>query len=226
MSSYYHQSWKDVLESEFKKPYFENLSNFLKSEYKNQPVYPEKEKVFNAFQYTPLEKVKVIILGQDPYHGAGQAEGLSFSVPKNMLPPPSLKNIFKELKNDRDLSIPFHTPGHGNLLNWALQGVLLLNAVLTVRANQPASHQNAGWEIFTDNILTYLSEHHDFLVFMLWGNFAKSKAGLLDQNKHLILTAAHPSPFSASSGFFGCKHFSIANHYLRINKMQEIDWNL
>lgn len=226
MASYYHESWKEILEAEFSKPYFITLSNHLKNEYKNLEIYPSRENVFRAFSLTPFNEVKVVILGQDPYHGPGQAEGLSFSVPKEQKTPPSLKNIYKELSADIDLYPPFKMPEHGNLINWSNQGVLLLNAVLTVRANQPGSHKDIGWHSFTENIIKSLSNNSENLVFMLWGAFAKSKIPLIDSTKHLVLTAAHPSPFSASNGFFGCKHFSKCNKYLKLNRIQEINWNL
>jgi uracil-DNA glycosylase len=226
MSSYYHESWKEILEKEFSSNYFKTISNHLKNEYKHQTIYPKKEDVFKAFLLTPLTKTKVVILGQDPYHGPGQAMGLSFSVPKTEKIPPSLKNIYKELAKDHELLREFNIPLHGSLESWATQGVLLLNAVLTVRANQPGSHKDIGWNFFSDNIIKHLSENCENLVFMLWGNFAKTKIQLIDSNKHLVLTAAHPSPFSASNGFFGCQHFSKANKYFRLNKNSEINWNL
>ncbi|MEI6522439.1 MAG: uracil-DNA glycosylase [Bacteroidota bacterium] len=226
MSSYYHESWKDVLEKEFSSSYFHTIANHLKNEYKHQTIFPKKEDVFRAFLLTPINKTKVVILGQDPYHGIGQAMGLSFSVPQSEKIPPSLKNIYKELANDKELLTEFKIPVHGNLESWANQGVLLLNAVLTVRANQPGSHKDIGWHFFSDNIISHLSANCHNLVFLLWGNFAKTKIKLIDHNKHLVLTAAHPSPFSASNGFFGCKHFSKTNKYLRLNKISEINWNL
>lgn len=216
------ESWKKVLCDEFEKPYFLNLIQFLKEEKSSKKIYPPGSLIFNAFNSTPFEKVKVVILGQDPYHGEGQAHGLCFSVQKGVKPPPSLVNIYKELNSD--LQIPI--PAHGCLQNWAKQGVFLLNAILTVVANQPASHQNRGWEIFTDVVIQKLSTERENLVFMLWGNYARNKANFIDNNKHLILTAAHPSPFSAYNGFLGCRHFSKANKYLIENHKEPVNWSL
>lgn len=216
------ESWKKVLCDEFEKPYFLNLIQFLKEEKLSKKIYPPGSLIFNAFNSTPFEKIKVVILGQDPYHGEGQAHGLCFSVQKGIKPPPSLVNIYKELNSD--LQIPI--PAHGCLQNWAEQGVFLLNAILTVVANQPASHQNRGWEIFTDSVIQKLSNERENLVFMLWGNYARNKANLIDNNKHLILTAAHPSPFSAYNGFLGCRHFSKANEYLIENHKEPVNWSL
>ncbi|MBK7108937.1 MAG: uracil-DNA glycosylase [Bacteroidetes bacterium] len=196
---------------------------FLKSEKKNKKaIYPPGSLIFNAFNQTPFDKVKVIILGQDPYHGEGQAHGLSFSVPDGIKPPPSLVNIFKELQSD--LQIPI--PQSGNLSHWAQQGVFLLNAMLTVESNQSASHQKIGWQYFTDAAIKQLSEKKEHLVFLLWGKFAQQKKELIDSNKHLILEAAHPSPFSAYNGFFGCKHFSKTNAYLAQHNLELINWQL
>jgi uracil-DNA glycosylase len=216
-----HESWKEVLYEEFKSEYFLNLKSFLLSEKeKNIIIYPPGKNIFNAFNTTPFDKVKVVIIGQDPYHGHGQAHGLCFSVPPGIKPPPSLVNIFKEIKND----LGYEIPEHGNLEHWANQGVLLLNATLTVRANQAGSHQGKGWEEFTNSVIANLSDKKVNLVFLLWGRFAQQKATLIDSNKHFILTAAHPSPFSAYSGFFGCKHFSKTNELLRKTGQGEIEW--
>lgn len=215
-------SWKAVLREEFEKPYFAKLRQFLVEEKKQHTVYPPGPLIFNAFNTTPFNEVKVVLIGQDPYHGAGQAHGLSFSVPEGVRPPPSLVNIFKELHNDLDIPIP----RSGNLTRWAEQGVLLLNATLTVRASQPGSHQNQGWETFTNAVITTLSEKKESLVFLLWGRFAQAKDVLIDTHKHFILKAPHPSPFSSHSGFFGCKHFSTTNRILREHGMKEIDWRV
>ncbi|MFQ3580046.1 MAG: uracil-DNA glycosylase [Bacteroidales bacterium] len=215
-------SWFELLHEEFSKEYFKNLVNFVKEEKSKYKIYPPGSLIFNAFNTTPVNKVKVVILGQDPYHGEGQAHGLCFSVPSGIKPPPSLINIFKELNSD--LGIPF--PKHGTLTSWAEQGVLLLNATLTVRANSPGSHQNKGWETFTDAVIKTLNDTKTNLVFILWGNYAKAKQSLINPEKHLILTAAHPSPFSANSGFFGCKHFSKTNEYLIKMGKEPINWSL
>ena len=215
-------SWKAILTDEFNKDYFKELKQFLLQEKQQHIIYPIGKEIFNAFNYTPFEKVKVVILGQDPYHGKGQAHGLSFSVPVGIKPPPSLKNIFKELKVDLDIPIA----KSGNLTSWAKQGVLLLNTTLTVRAKQAGSHQNKGWENFTDAVISNLSANKEALIFLLWGRFAQTKASLIDSKKHHILTAAHPSPFSAYSGFFGCKHFSKTNEILNKNGLETIDWKL
>lgn len=217
------ESWKEELAAEFKKPYFGEIVTFLKHERQaGKIIYPPGKLIFNAFNTTPFSEVKVVILGQDPYHGPGQAHGLSFSVPLGVPPPPSLVNIFKEIKEDLDLPIP----NHGNLEKWARQGVLLLNASLTVEAHKPMSHSKIGWHHFTDDVIRILSERKEHLVFMLWGGFAKTKADLIDKQKHLVLTAAHPSPLSAHSGFFGCHHFSKANKWLHDKKIYIIDWSL
>lgn len=218
-----HPSWQKPLRTAFEMPTFEALAAFLKSEKaKGEKIYPPGSQMFRAFDETPFENVKVIILGQDPYHGSGQANGLSFSVNKGVGVPPSLKNIFKEIHNDLGLPIA----QHGDLTHWARQGVFLLNAILSVRHKSPASHQQKGWENFTDEVIRTLSKERTQLVFMLWGKFAQSKTALIDTNKHLVLTAPHPSPFSAARGFFGCGHFSKANDYLAKNGKNPIDWEL
>ena len=218
-----HSSWLEVLNDEFSKTYFKGLKDFLiKEKQSGQIVYPPGNQIFAALDKTPFDKVRVIILGQDPYHGAGQAHGLCFSVNEGIPVPPSLKNIYKELQTD----LGIHPCTNRDLSNWADNGVLLLNAVLTVRANMPASHQNRGWEIFTDTIISTLSQNKSNLVFLLWGSFARSKKYLIDAQKHLILEAAHPSPFSAHNGFLGCGHFSKTNKYLKDNGLGEINWQL
>ena len=214
------ESWKTVLSDEFEKPYFATLTNFVKSEYKTTRVYPPGNLIFNAFDQCPFDKLKVVILGQDPYHGPGQAHGLCFSVNDGIAFPPSLRNIFKELNNDLGIAIP----SSGSLSAWATQGVLLLNATLTVRANQAASHQNRGWEEFTDAIIQKINSEKEHVVFLLWGNYAIGKSKFIDQSKHLVLTSVHPSPLSASRGFFGNKHFSRTNEYLIKNGMKAINW--
>ncbi len=214
-------SWKKVLETEFSAPYFVHLKQFLIAEKKAHIVYPPGSKFFAAFNYTPFEDVKVVIIGQDPYHGTGQANGLAFSVSPGIPTPPSLKNIFKELNTD--LNIP--VPNTGNLESWAKQGILLLNATLTVRANTPGSHQKKGWETFTDAVIKVISDKKKGIVFLLWGNFAQSKEALIDQNKHFILKAAHPSPL-ARGAFFGCRHFSKTNKLLAHEGIQPIDWSI
>lgn len=213
-------SWKNVLIDEFNKPYFVALKEFLVEEKKKYVVYPAGANIFNAFACTPFNKVKVVIIGQDPYHGPGQAHGLSFSVPEGIQKPPSLVNIFKELQSDIGKPIP----ESGNLESWARQGVLLLNATLTVRANQAGSHQKHGWEQFTDSVIRTLSDQKSGLVFLLWGRFAQDKAALIDASKHHILKAAHPSPLSAYNGFFGCKHFSKTNEILLSQGETAIEW--
>lgn len=215
------QGWKEVLKEEFSKPYFTEITLFLKSEKSTgRIIYPPGNKIFNAFDTTPFENVKVILLGQDPYHGKGQAHGLSFSVPKGIHPPPSLVNIFKELRNDVGLPIP----SGGDLTRWAEQGVLLLNASLTVRSGEPLSHAKTGWTHFTDAVISTVSNLKRNMVFLLWGKFAQDKQVLIDQQKHLVLKAAHPSPFAAEKGFFGCRHFSKTNEYLVKNGIDPIDW--
>jgi len=216
------ESWKKVLEEEFGKLYFLELREFLIEEKKKYRVFPPGSLIFNAFNLTPFDAVKVVFIGQDPYHGYGQAHGLCFSVPNGVPKPPSLINIFKELEDD--LGIP--APAHGNLEKWAARGVLLLNATLTVRENQAGSHQNRGWETFTDAAISQLSFIRKDLVFVLWGNFAISKRELIDPARHHILTAAHPSPFSANKGFFGCRHFSKINEILRSTGKEEINWKI
>jgi uracil-DNA glycosylase len=215
-------SWKEVLIDEFQKPYFQQLKAFLVEEKTQYAVYPPGNLIFNAFDQTPFNKVKVVLLGQDPYHGKGQAHGLCFSVSNGVKPPPSLVNIFKEINKDLGIDVP----SHGNLEAWAKQGVLLLNATLTVRANQPLSHHKQGWETFTDRVIEILSEKKTGLVFLLWGNNARVKEQIIDSSKHHILTAAHPSPYSANNGFFGCKHFSKTNEILKKQMLEPIDWRL
>lgn len=215
-------SWKAVLQEEFRAEYFLSLKHFLLKEKEVYRIYPPGSQIFNVFNLTPFQQVRVVILGQDPYHGAGQAHGLCFSVPRGTPRPPSLLNIFREM--EADIAIP--SPPHGDLTGWAQQGVLLLNAILTVRENQAGSHHNQGWERFTDRAIRELSEKSERLVFVLWGNYAMAKRALIDGSKHLILTAAHPSPFSAHKGFFGCRHFSKINDFLNRNGRGEIDWRL
>jgi len=216
------ESWKRVLAGEFEKPYFQTLATRLHEEKASgNVIYPPGPLIFNAFNMTPFDKVKVVILGQDPYHGHGQAEGLSFSVPHEIACPPSLKNIYKEINADLGLDM---TGKDGSLKGWAAQGVFLLNAALTVRAGAPMSHSNIGWAEFTDSVIRILSEKRTGLVFLLWGNFAKSKKALIDASKHLILEAAHPSPL-AGGAFFGCRHFSKANSYLEKEGLSPIDWS-
>lgn len=213
-------SWKEHLAAEFEKPYFKQLVEFVKNEYRTQKVYPPGRLIFHAFDKCSFDDVKVVILGQDPYHGEGQANGLCFSVADHVPIPPSLVNIFKEIHADLGKPIP----KTGNLERWASQGVLLLNATLTVRANTPGSHQKKGWETFTDAVVHLLAEQKEGLVFMLWGKYAQEKGKFIDKTRHLVLTAAHPSPFAADKGWFGCRHFSKANEYLRSRSLQEIDW--
>ena len=215
-------AWDEELKEEYKKEYFTELMNFVKEEYKNKTIYPKPNEVFNAFRYTDFDNVKVVILGQDPYHGPNQAEGLSFSVSDDVLKPPSLKNIFKELESD--LGIPF--PKHNSLKPWAKQGVLLLNAVLTVEEHKPASHKGKGWEIFTDDVIDILNKRENPIVFILWGAFARSKKSLITNKQHYIIESAHPSPFSARNGFFGSKPFSKTNKFLREKGLEEIDWSV
>lgn len=216
-------SWLEHLREEFGQEYMQQLRAFLQEEkQKGLRIFPPGSLIFNALNTTPFDRVKVVLLGQDPYHGQGQAHGLSFSVQKGILIPPSLQNIYKELHADLGLTIP----PHGDLTSWAEQGVLLLNATLTVRANQAGSHQKKGWETFTDKIISTVSSQKEGVVFLLWGNYAKAKQNLIDAGRHLVLTAAHPSPFSASYGFFGCKHFSKANEYLLSRGQEPIDWQI
>jgi len=214
-------SWKKVLNPLFEKPYFTQITNHLKIEKQlNKTIYPKGNLIFNAFNQTPFDEVNVVILGQDPYHQPGQAMGLSFSVPDGVKIPPSLLNIYKEL--NKDIGMPI--PSTGNLTKWATQGVLLLNAALTVRENEPASHSKIGWMDFTNDIIKLISTQQNNIVFLLWGNFAHQKQLLIDSTKHKILKAAHPSPLSAHNGFFGTKHFSITNHYLTQHQKNPIDW--
>lgn len=216
------QSWKNALAAEFEKPYFESLVRFLHQEKASgKRVYPPGSQIFKAFELTPVPEVKVVILGQDPYHGPGQAMGLSFSVPDNVPPPPSLKNIFKEIEDDLGIKMS----GYPNLEKWARQGVLLLNAVLTVRGGEAASHSRIGWEEFTDAVIRYISDNCEGVVFLLWGNFARSKRDLIDTSRHHVLEAAHPSPL-ARGAFFGCKHFSKTNSLLAAQGRIPIDWQL
>ncbi|MFN8251285.1 MAG: uracil-DNA glycosylase [Ferruginibacter sp.] len=217
-------SWKEVLKHEFTKPYFQQVVTFLKTEKAaGKTIYPPGALIFNAFNQTPFSKVKVVIIGQDPYHGPGQAHGLSFSVPNGIKPPPSLVNIFKEIQSDIGVAMP---QGYGNLTKWAEQGVLLLNAALTVRANEPFSHANFGWADFTNGVIQKISDEKKGIVFLLWGKFAQDKQLLIDETKHFVLKAAHPSPFSADKGFFGCKHFSKTNELLVKQGLAPIDWKL
>lgn len=216
-------SWKEVLKNEFTKPYFQQIPLHLKTEKEQgKIIYPLGSHIFNAFNTTPFDKIKVVILGQDPYHGAGQAHGLCFSVQTGVKPPPSLNNIFKELQEDIGVNIP----NHGNLTHWAELGVFLLNASLTVRASEPMSHAKIGWAQFTDTVIKTISDHKKNIVFLLWGKFAQEKRILIDANKHLILRSVHPSPLSAHAGFFGCKHFSKTNEYLVSKGIDPIDWSL
>ena len=216
------EGWKKILWEEFQSPYFGALKEFLLEERRTHTVFPPGNLIFNAFQHTPFDRMKAVILGQDPYHGRGQAHGLCFSVPPGIPQPPSLVNIFKELQ--ADLGIP--VPSHGNLERWADQGVLLLNATLTVRASQAGSHQNHGWETFTNHVIEKISELNSGIVFLLWGRYAQAKESLVIGEKHLVLKAAHPSPFSAYNGFFGCRHFSKTNVYLEQQGKSGIDWKL
>jgi uracil-DNA glycosylase len=220
------ESWKNVLKDEFEKPYFVELIKFLDEEKKQSKVIlPAETDIFNAFNYCPFDKTKVVIIGQDPYHGLGQAHGLSFSVQYGVATPPSLQNIYKELASDTALAPSFTAPNHGNLTHWATRGVLLLNAVLTVQLKTANAHQGKGWEHFTDAAIKHLSAERTGLVFLLWGKFAQAKSSLIDQQKHHVLKAGHPSPYS-SHMFFGCKHFSKANQLLREAGMDPIDWRL
>lgn len=216
-----HASWKKELHEEFEKAYFENLVKFVKGEYGRYTCYPPGKSIFAAFEYCPFDKVEVVILGQDPYHGKGQAHGLCFSVNEEVPMPPSLLNIFREIETD--LGKPF--PTNGNLKRWAKQGVLLLNSTLTVRANQAGSHQNKGWEAFTDSVIKKISDKKENVVFFLWGSYARKKGSKIDRQKHLVLESGHPSPLSANRGlWFGNKHFGKANEYLREKGKKEIDW--
>ncbi len=215
-------NFKEIIEEESKKEYFKELQSFVDEEYKNKTVFPERKNIFASLETTPYDKVKVVIIGQDPYHGEGEAHGLSFSVNPGIKIPPSLKNIYKELNSEYGCYIP----NNGYLMKWAEQGVLLLNAVLTVEKDKPASHQGKGWETFTDRIIEEIDKKDDPVVFLLWGNFAKSKKTLLNNSKHLVLESPHPSPFSARHGFFGNNHFKLANEYLAKNGVKPIDWQI
>ena len=213
-------SWKELIQEEFSKKYFQNLVKFIKQEYSTQKVYPKGSLIFNAFNYCSFDNLKVVILGQDPYHGYNQAHGLSFSVLNDVKKPPSLINIFKEIQNDIGKKIP----ESGNLEHWAKQGVLMLNSILTVRKGEPGSHREKGWELFTDSIIDIISKKTSKKVFMLWGAYAQKKGKKIDRNKHLVLEAAHPSPLSAHTGFFNMNHFSRCNEYLNLYNIQEINW--
>jgi uracil-DNA glycosylase len=213
-------SWKAVLAPEFTKPYFRSLADFVRKEYLSQHIFPAPKNIFRAFDACPFDQVKVVIIGQDPYHGVGQANGLCFAVNSGTRLPRSLCNIFEEIRSD----LGIEPNPDGDLGRWARQGVLLMNATLTVRANTPGSHQDHGWEEFTDRVIQALSSDRENLVFILWGNYAKKKGAFIDRSKHLVLEAAHPSPFSAHSGFFGCKHFSKANKYLKEHGCEVVDW--
>ena len=215
------QQWSDLLREQKTQPYFQDILATLQQEQKAHTVFPPASLIFNAFKVTPLDQLKVVILGQDPYHGDEQAHGLSFSVPEHVKPPPSLINIFKEIKDD--IGQLNHT--HGNLESWAKQGVLLLNSVLSVRAREAGSHRHLGWEQFTDQVITEISQHQPFVVFLLWGSYAQKKATLIDSSKHAILCAPHPSPLSAYRGFMGCKHFSTTNQLLAEKGLTPIDWS-
>ncbi|MDR2064997.1 MAG: uracil-DNA glycosylase [Prevotellaceae bacterium] len=216
------ESWKGILQDEFDKAYFEKITEFVKSEINaGKTIYPPGKLIFNAFEKTPFYKLKVVMLGQDPYHGTGQAHGLCFSVQRGIKPPPSLINIYKEIQNDLGIS----PPNHGCLEKWAEQGVFMLNSILTVRANEAASHSKAGWETFTDAVIRKISENKSSVVFLLWGNFARSKKVLIDTQKHFILEAAHPSPL-AGNAFLGCKHFSKTNELLEKQGLSPIKWDL
>ena len=215
-----HPSWHQVLHAEFEKAYFAELTKFVKKEYASTTIYPHAKNIFRAFDLCPFDNVKVVVLGQDPYHGPGQANGLCFSVNDGVAIPPSLQNIYKEIA--ADLNLP--APTTGNLENWAAQGILLLNATLTVRANTPGSHQQRGWEEFTDAAIKAISDQKEHIVFLLWGKYAQVKGNIIDRTKHCVLTAPHPSPFSVHTGFFGCKHFSKTNEYLKSVGASPIRW--
>lgn len=212
--------WKKVLIEEFEKPYFKQLTNFVKSEYQTQTIFPKGKDIFNAFNLCPFNSVKVVIIGQDPYHGPEQAHGLCFSVKQGVTFPPSLRNIFKEINNDLGIAVPTS----GDLSRWAEQGVLLINATLTVRAHMAGSHQNKGWETFTDAVIKIVSEQKQHVAFLLWGAYAQKKGQVIDQSKHLVLESVHPSPLSASRGFFGNHHFSKTNNFLEKNELAPINW--
>lgn len=215
-----HDSWRQVLQPEFDKPYFELLTSFVRHEYQTKTCFPPAGQIFNAFDVCPFDQVRVVIIGQDPYHEPGQAQGLCFSVNEGVRIPPSLVNIYKEIQSDLGKPIP----SSGNLMRWAQQGVLLLNATLTVEAHKAGSHQNKGWEELTDAAIQALNEKKQNLVFMLWGSYAQRKGQFIDRKRHCVLTAAHPSPLSAYNGFFGCRHFSQANAYLTSHHLPPIDW--
>lgn len=219
----FNNEWDELLKDEFKKPYYLELRKKLIYEYRTQQIFPGMYDIFNALKYTSYSDIKAVIIGQDPYHGVGQAHGLSFSVKKGVAPPPSLVNIFKEIKSDLGID---NMGKHGELTEWAKNGVLLLNSVLTVRANQARSHRNLGWEEFTDNVIRLINLRENPVVFMLWGADAKAKEKLITNPNHLILKAAHPSPLSAFNGFFGCRHFSKANEFLKSKGIEEIDWSI
>lgn len=219
----FNNDWDKILDGEFDKDYYVRLKQFLINEYKTCRIYPSMYDIFNAMKLTAYNDVKCVIIGQDPYHGEGQAHGLSFSVRQGIAPPPSLVNIFKEIKNDVGID---NSGKHGDLTKWAENGVLLLNSVLTVRANQPRSHRGMGWEQFTTEIITLLNKREKPMVFLLWGNDAKQKMSYITNPNHLVLTSAHPSPLSAYNGFFGCRHFSKANEFLHKNGLEEIDWSI
>lgn len=214
--------FKEIIEEESKKEYYIKLKKYIDSEYEKSVVYPKKENIFSSLSHTPYENIKVVIIGQDPYHGENEAHGLAFSVNKGIKIPPSLKNIYKELNEELNTYIP----NNGYLVKWASQGVLMLNSVLTVRKDTPASHRNVGWEIFTDRIIEEINKKEKGVVFMLWGNYAKQKEILITNKEHLILKAAHPSPFSCHNGFFGCGHFKKANEFLEQNNIKKIDWQI
>lgn len=214
--------WDEILKTEFEKPYFKDLMNFVQNEYKTKTIYPYYPNIFNALKYTDYDDLKVIILGQDPYHGMGEAHGLSFSVLEGVTKPPSLKNIFKELKDDLGID----EPKEGNLTSWTKEGVMLLNSVLTVEKDKPASHQNHGWETFTDAVISKINEKETPVVFILWGSFAKSKKALITNPIHHVIESAHPSPFSAHKGFFGTKPFSKTNKFLKEHNIKEINWEI
>ena len=216
------QSWEQVMKEELEKNYFKQLLDFVQQEYKEKTIYPKMNEIFRAFLFTPYDKVKVVILGQDPYHGENQAEGLSFSVPEGVKQPPSLKNIFKELHDDIGCSVP----NTGSLIPWAEQGVLLLNAVLTVVKDQAASHKDKGWETFTDAVIKKINEKNEPVVFILWGGYARSKKKYITNPKHLVIESAHPSPLSAYNGFFGSRPFSKTNTFLKQNNIEPIDWSI
>lgn len=217
-----NNGWDDLLKEEFEKSYYSDLIKFLEKEYQEKTIFPKKENLYNAFKYTSYDDVKVVILGQDPYHEIGQAHGLAFSVLENVKFPPSLKNIFKELNSDLNIDIP----KNGDLTKWAKEGVLLLNSVLTVVSGKAGSHRNKGWEVLTDKVIELLNERKTPIVFILWGNFARSKKDLITNKNHLVLEAPHPSPLSAYQGFFGCNHFSKTNDFLLKNNQKPIDWSL